>query len=43
LTRKEKWEIKAAKRGSENKAQDKIPSGSLLGKLLKYWDDRAPC
>jgi hypothetical protein len=26
-------------RGQKTKAQDKIPSGSPLGKMLKYWDD----
>jgi hypothetical protein len=29
-----------AGRGRKTKAQDKIPSGSPLGKTLKYWDDR---
>jgi hypothetical protein len=39
-TRREKWEIKAAKgRSQKTKAQDKILSGSPLGKMLKYWDD----
>jgi hypothetical protein len=28
--------------GQETKAQDKMPSGSLLGKMLKYWDDSPP-
>jgi hypothetical protein len=28
--------------GQKTKAQDKIPSGSPLGKILKYWDD-SPC
>jgi hypothetical protein len=42
-TRRQKWEIKAAKRGGQKtKAQDKIPSGSPLGKMLKYWD-YGPC
>jgi hypothetical protein len=31
---------KGSKEGDqETKAQDKIPSGSPLGKMLKYWDD----
>jgi hypothetical protein len=25
--------------GQKTKAQDKIPSGSPLGNMLKYWDD----
>jgi hypothetical protein len=25
--------------GQKTKAQDKIPSESPLGKMLKYWDD----
>jgi hypothetical protein len=28
--------------GQIAKAQDKIPSGSPLGKMLKYWDDSPP-
>jgi hypothetical protein len=38
-TRREKWEIKA---GRPTKFQDKIPSESPLGKMLRYWDD-SPC
>jgi hypothetical protein len=26
-------------RGQKTKAQDKIPSGSHPGKMLKYWND----
>jgi hypothetical protein len=26
--------------GQKTKAQDKIPSGCSLGKMLNYWDDR---
>jgi hypothetical protein len=25
--------------GQKTKAQDKMPSGNPLGKMLKYWDD----
>jgi hypothetical protein len=40
-TRRVKWEgNKGSKEGDQKiKAQDKILSGSPLGKMLKYWDD----
>jgi hypothetical protein len=39
LTRREKWEIKVAKRGDrKQRPRIKYPE-SPLGKMLKYWDD----
>jgi hypothetical protein len=39
LTRREKWEIKAAKRGArKQRPRIKYPENTL-GKMLKYWDD----